>query len=182
MITLKQTSIADVWSGTSDLISDERGEFSRIFCEKSLKTAIGNQCIRQINISKTNAIGTVRGLHYQISPFEETKVVRCLSGEIFDVAVDLRKNSKTFLKYTSFVLSADKNNFVVIPEGLAHGFQALTANCELLYLHTEFYTPKSERSINVKDPMVNIAWPLPITQISDKDKSINYLNSNFVGY
>ena len=182
MIKLKQTKIKGVWLGNSTLLSDDRGEFYRLFCDNLLDNIIGERRIRQINGSKTKNAGTIRGLHYQIGISAETKIVRCLSGQVFDVAVDLRSSSKTFLKYTSAILCSKNKNFLVIPEGFAHGFQALTVNCELLYLHTANYDPKNERSIHFNDPMVAIDWPLEVNSVSEKDRSVSYLSEDFNGY
>lgn len=182
MIKLSPTKIKDVWLGDSDLLSDERGEFYRVFCEDLLEKVLGKRRIKQINSSKTNDPGAVRGLHYQTGTSAEMKIIRCIRGQAFDVAVDLRGSSKTFLKYTSVNLCAKKKNFIVIPEGFAHGFQALTVSCELLYLHTESYEPKNEQSIHFNDPMIGINWPLEITNVSEKDKSIKYLTKGFKGY
>ena len=153
-------------------IEDERGFFSRFFCEEEYKNIGFIQPIRQMNNSFTKKKGSVRGMHFQNAPFQETKIVRCIKGKIFDVAVDIRKNSPTFLKWHSEILTADKGNSLFIPAGFAHGFQTLTSNCELLYMHSNFYNQEAEGALNAFDPKINISWPLEVTEISDRDRNI----------
>ena len=135
----------------------------------------------QLNHSFTNSRGTIRGMHYQLPPHREIKMVRCIAGAVLDVAIDLREGSETFLHWTSVELTADNQQMIYIPEGFAHGFQALTDNCELLYHHSAFYTPGSEGGIRYDDPVINIQWPLPVTDISDRDSSHPLLNDSFKG-
>jgi len=175
------TLISGVKIIENQTIGDERGEFSRIFCSKELKSCLSGKQIKQINHSRTKKIGAIRGMHYQNSPYAEIKIIRCLKGGVYDVAVDLRKNSDTFLKWVSLELRPEKNNSFILPEGCAHGFQVLEENSELLYFHTEPYTPSAEGAIRFDDHMVNIEWPLLITEISQRDLSHQYLNSNFEG-
>lgn len=137
--------------------------------------------LAQINHSLTRKKGAVRGLHYQHPPHAESKLVMCLRGRAFDVAVDLRPDSPTFLTWHSVELSPGNRNAFSIPEGCAHGFQALEENTELLYLHTEYYTPPSEGGLNPTDPRLGIAWPLPITEISERDRSHPVLGPDFPG-
>lgn len=162
-------------------LQDERGEFSRIFCEHELQIVLNKKTIKQINRSMTRKIGAVRGMHFQYAPYAEIKIVRCLKGRVFDVAVDLRKDSLTFLKWFGIELSPQKNIALVIPEGCAHGFQVLTEDSELLYLHTAPYTPLSEAAIRFDDPMIGIAWPTTPTDLSQRDLSHPYLNEVFKG-
>jgi dTDP-4-dehydrorhamnose 3,5-epimerase len=161
---------------------DERGGFFRAFCQHELKQIIGNRKIEQINISQTSSVGTIRGMHYQRQPCSEMKFVRCIGGKVWDVAVDLRKDSTTFLQWYAAELSAVNNNMLVIPEGCAHGFQVLKANSELLYLHTASYAPESERGIRYDDPLVAIKWPLPVGAISERDKSYMPLQSDHLNH
>ena len=150
--------------------SDHRGAFSRLYCEHELAVVIGDRHIAQINQSRTSMVGSVRGLHYQHPPHAEMKLVRCLKGRVWDVAVDLRAGSPTFLHWHAEELSPDNARMLVIPEGCAHGFQVLEANSEVLYLHTAFYTPEAEGGLLHRDPRLGIPWPLPVTDISDRDR------------
>jgi len=160
---------------------DERGIFSRLFCKKEFETIRKEIDFVQVNFSRTNSKGAIRGLHYQKPPYSEAKLIRCIRGKVFDVAVDVRENSPTFLKHISVELSEDNKIAIFIPEGCAHGFQTLTNDAELIYQHTEFYQPDSESSIRFNDPMIAIAWPLEPTDISAKDKAVILLNPDFKG-
>jgi dTDP-4-dehydrorhamnose 3,5-epimerase len=160
---------------------DERGEFSRIFCEDELHVVLNGKTIKQINRSMTRKMGAVRGMHFQNAPYAEIKIVRCIRGRVFDVAVDLRKDSPTFRKWFGIELSPLKNIALLIPEGCAHGFQALDEYSELLYLHTAPYMPSYEAAIRFDDPSINIAWPIAPTAISQRDLSHPYINKHFKG-
>lgn len=162
-------------------IIDDRGFFERSFCEKELRAIGLRRHVVQINRSFTRKMGTVRGMHFQYPPHAETKIVTCLKGEIFDIAVDIRSNSPTFLQWHGEVLSAGNNRSLVIPEGFAHGFQTLADNCELLYFHTAPYTPGAEGALNAQDPRLGIGWPHPITEMSDRDRSHPFLREDSVG-
>jgi dTDP-4-dehydrorhamnose 3,5-epimerase len=162
-------------------LQDERGEFSRIFCDHELQGVLNKKTIKQINWSITRNIGAVRGMHFQNAPFAEIKIVRCLKGRVFDVAVDLRKDSSTFLKWFGIEICPQKNIALVIPEGCAHGFQVLEEDSELLYLHSASYKPSSEAAIRFDDPMIGIAWPIAPTDLSKRDLSHPYLNNIFKG-
>ncbi len=161
--------------------ADDRGAFARLYCEHALQSLIGTRRIVQINNSRTTAIGAVRGLHYQYPPYAEMKLVRCLKGRVWDVTVDLRHDSPTFLRWHAEELTPDNALMVVIPEGFAHGFQVLEQDSELLYLHTAFYKPESEGGLRHDDPQLGIAWPLPVTDISARDSSHAYVDSSFRG-
>jgi dTDP-4-dehydrorhamnose 3,5-epimerase len=155
---------------------DERGGFTRLFCENELKGGAGfDKKIVQINHSFTKQKGSIRGLHFQLPPHSETKIVKCIRGQVFDVMVDMRPNSSTYLRWHSVILSPEANNALLIPEGFAHGFQTLKANSELLYFHTAFYTPNTEGGLRYDDPTLNIDWPLPITKVSERDKKLPLL-------
>jgi len=160
---------------------DDRGSLERLFCIRELSELLGKKKIAQVNYSRTKRKGTVRGLHYQNPPYAETKFVRCLYGQVFDVAVDLRKGSPTFLQYHSEILSDLDNKTLVIPEGFAHGFQCLTDHCALLYFHTELFVPGTEGALNVKDPQLGIKWPLQITEISDRDRRHSFVSDSYEG-
>jgi len=162
-------------------IEDSRGFFSRLYCAEEYKAAGLQKPIAQINHTLTRKKGAVRGLHFQQPPHTEAKVVSCLKGEIFDVAVDLRKNSATFLKWHAEVLSAHNSQSLLIPEGFAHGFQTLTEDCELLYLHSASFNEESEDAFNATDPRLAISWPLPIKSISERDRNHPFIKNDFAG-
>jgi dTDP-4-dehydrorhamnose 3,5-epimerase len=162
-------------------ISDHRGSFTRLFCERELSDALGRRRIVQVNHSRTIAIGAVRGLHYQRQPSAEMKLVRCLKGRVWDVAVDLRAGSRTFLQWHAEDLTPENARMLVIPEGCAHGFQALETESELLYLHTAFYDRDAEGGVRVDDPRLHIAWPLPIVDLSERDRTLPTLEAGFPG-
>ena len=163
-------------------IEDERGFLARFWCAKEFRTAGREMSIAQINHTLTRRRGAVRGMHFQHSPAAEIKLVSCLRGEIFDVAVDLRRNSPTLLHWHGEVLSAANRRSLLIPEGFAHGFQALTDDCELIYLHSATYCPDAEGAVNVADPRVGIAWPLDITELSDRDGAHPMLGADYKGF
>lgn len=156
--------------------SDARGWFSRFFCREELALFGTNGGIAQINQTLTRVSGTVRGLHFQRPPHAETKLVSCIRGEVFDVAVDLRPGSMTYGKWHGAVLSADNGQALLIPAGFAHGFQTLQPDCELLYLHDVPYAPGAEGGVNALDSTLAIAWPLPVSQMSDRDRSLPWLS------
>ncbi|WP_319470219.1 dTDP-4-dehydrorhamnose 3,5-epimerase [uncultured Pseudodesulfovibrio sp.] len=160
---------------------DDRGRFSRIFCARELKEIGLEQPLAQSNLSLTRHKGAVRGMHFQRPPHAEIKIVRCLQGAVFDVIVDLRKGSDTFLQWHGEILSPDKGCALFIPEGFAHGFQVLEEESLLLYMHSEFYTPSSEGGVRFSDPAINIEWPLPLTDISERDTSYPLINDQFEG-
>lgn len=175
-----ETNIQGVYILETTSMQDTRGSFSRIFCADTLKNII-HKNIAQINHSITYNIGALRGMHYQRSPYAETKIVRCLQGRVFDVAIDLRHDSPTFLSWTACELTPENGKSLLIPEGCAHGFQVLENNSQLFYLHTEFYTPAAEGIVHYDDPSINIQWPLAPTDLSLKDKNQAYLPDNFSG-
>lgn len=175
------TSIVGLQLIEGTTFSDARGAFSRLYCEDELAQLIGHRRIVQINHSCTQAVGAVRGLHYQRAPHAEMKLVRCLKGKVWDVAVDLRPNSCSYKRWYAQELSPQNSCMMVIPEGFAHGFQALEAGSELLYLHTAFYNPKAEGGVRHDDPELSISWPLPVSDISLRDTSHAYIDSTFTG-
>lgn len=162
-------------------LSDARGFFCRLFCAEELKAAGWNQPVAQINHTLTRTEGAVRGLHFQFPPHAEMKLVNCLRGEVFDVAVDLRRGSPTFLKWYGAVLSAENGRGLLIPEGFAHGFQTLAPDCELIYLHSCAYFEASEGAVHFQDPRVGIAWPRPIAELSARDRGHPMLQPSFDG-
>jgi dTDP-4-dehydrorhamnose 3,5-epimerase len=162
-------------------ISDNRGYLDRLFCLNELQQILAGRFIKQVNHTLTVKRGTVRGMHFQNPPLAETKIISCLQGEVFDVAMDIRQNSHSFLKWHGEILSADNHKTIVIPEGFAHGFQTLSDNCEMLYFHTATYHPDAEGGLNAKDPNLAIQWPLPITEQSPRDLAHPMLTNVFKG-
>ena len=160
---------------------DSRGAFSRLYCDDELKSVVGQRRIQQINHSRTAKVGSVRGLHYQYPPYAEMKLVRCLKGRVWDVAVDLRRGSQSFLDWHAEELSPVNTRMMVIPEGFAHGFQVLDPDSELLYLHTATYTPRSEGGLRPDDPRLAIGWPFPPADLSPRDTSHPLIESTFTG-
>lgn len=160
---------------------DGRGAFARLFCEQSLQPLLGGRHIVQANFSRTTDKGAIRGMHVQAPPALEMKLVRCLRGRVFDVIVDLRQHSPTFLKWHGEALTPDRWNMMVVPEGVAHGFQTLESDCEMLYLHTAAYAPEHEAGIRFDDPRLAIDWPLPPTGLSDRDRSHPLIDDAFKG-
>jgi dTDP-4-dehydrorhamnose 3,5-epimerase len=160
---------------------DDRGYFERLFCSEDLKPLISGKAIVQINHTLTAKCGVVRGMHFQHPPYAETKFVSCLRGEVFDVAVDLRQGSPTFLQWHAETLSATNHRTLVIPEGFAHGFQTLIDDCEMLYFHTASYRPGAEGGLNAQDQRLAIEWPLSITELSPRDAAHPHLTGEFVG-
>ena len=176
-----QTSIHGVSVVETTPFRDERGQFARLYCEKELAEVIGQRRIVQINHSRTHAVGAIRGLHYQRPPHAEMKLVRCLKGRVWDLAVDLRAGSPTFLQWHAEELTPDNGRMLVIPEGCAHGFQVLEANSELLYLHTAAYWPEADGGVAYNDPALNIAWPMPVTELSQRDRQHTMIGADFLG-
>tara|TARA_B100000780_G_C21119467_1_gene453317 strand:+ start:1044 stop:1583 length:540 start_codon:yes stop_codon:yes gene_type:complete len=160
---------------------DFRGKLSRVFCTESLKKKNLSFNIKQINHVLVKKKATIKGMHIQLQPFNEIKLVKVIKGKIFDVVLDLRKNSKNFLKYKVFILDSSTDNLLIIPKGFAHGFQSLTNNCEIIYCHSETYNPKEELSINPLDPNISINWPLKKPIISSKDLNSQYIYDDFKG-
>lgn len=162
-------------------ISDARGSFTRLFCEQKLADIRPGLHFSQINWSYTKSLGTVRGMHCQKPPKAEAKLIRCLQGRVFDVAVDLRANSPTFLQWHAVELSEKNNTAVFIPEGFAHGFQALSDDACLLYMHTKSWDKSKEFGVHYDDPLISIDWPLPIQYYSERDAEHQRLDANFKG-
>lgn len=168
-LTLHTTPLPGLMVVETRPVGDQRGSFARLFCAQELAPLGLPGPIAQINHSCTSVQGTVRGLHFQRPPKAEAKLVRCLRGRVFDVAVDLRKGSATYLRWHAVELSPENHLAFYLPQGFAHGFQTLTPDCELLYLHTEFYSPEHEGGLRFDDPALGIAWPLPVVGLSARD-------------
>ena len=160
---------------------DERGSFDRVFCQKTFQTLLKQKNICQINRSFTKKKGTVRGLHFQYPPHAEIKIVSCLKGKVWYVALDVRKGSPTFMEYHAVILSGDSSQSFFIPEGFAHGFQTLTNDCEMLYFHTADYNINAEGTFNALDQRLKIQWPNNITERSERDINYPMLSENFLG-
>jgi dTDP-4-dehydrorhamnose 3,5-epimerase len=175
-----KTNFDDLFVVERNPIHDSRGFFDKLFCSEDFSTYFDSS-IKQINLSKTNKIGTLRGLHFQKYPFIEKKFVSCIRGKIFDVVVDIRKNSPTFLMHYSTVLSSDSSHSLLIPEGFAHGFQSIEENSKILYMHSENYQPKFESGLNCLDPILKIDWPLPVSERSERDKEFSFISKDFLG-
>lgn len=176
-----QTSLPGVYIIDLQPVSDSRGWFARTFCKKEFEEIGHLKEWVQLNHSFTNKKGTIRGMHYQMPPYSEIKLIRCIAGAVLDVVIDLRKGSATFLQWISVELDPANKKMIYIPEGLAHGFQTLTDNSELLYHHSAFYTPGSEGGIRFDDPIIDVQWPLPVTDISERDLSHPLLDESFNG-
>ncbi|MBM4195395.1 MAG: dTDP-4-keto-6-deoxy-D-glucose epimerase [Gemmatimonadetes bacterium] len=178
---LRDTPIAGVGVFNRLPIGDHRGSLERLFCADDLRQLVGDRAIRQINLTVTRRRGTTRGMHFQHPPFAEMKIVTCLRGRVFDVAVDLRRDSPTFLRWHAELLSPDHHASIVIPEGCAHGFQTLEDDCEMLYLHTAAYASAAEGGVHAEDPRIAIAWPEPIAELSARDAGHPWLGADFAG-
>lgn len=181
-LSIENTAIAGVHFVSSNKMRDERGAFSRFFCNQELAPLLGDRNIVQINHSYTSQSGTIRGLHMQLYPYQEMKFVRCIRGAVFDVAVDLRRGSETFLSWQGKVLSAENQAMLIIPEGCAHGFQTLESDCELVYLHTAHYEAQSETGVLFNEPRIHVDWPRAVSHISEKDASWRPLSPAFNGF
>jgi dTDP-4-dehydrorhamnose 3,5-epimerase len=181
LVKILPTVIPDLAMVETSRHSDARGHFARLYCEIELRELIGDRRIMQINHSRTAAAGVVRGLHFQHPPHAEVKLVRCLKGRVWDVAVDLRRHSSTFLRWYGEELTPCNLRMLVIPQGFAHGFQTLEPNSELLYLHTASYAPDAEGGLRYDDPALGINWPLAVTELSARDASHQLIQADFEG-
>ena len=161
-------------------IFDKRGYFLNLFRqnENLYSEFWGNRNIEQINLSESLKIGTIRGLHFQKRPYLDAKIIRCLEGKIWDVAVDLRKESYDYKKWYSIELDANKANAFFIPEGYAHGFQVLEPNTKVLYIHSSKWVKSHESGIRWNDKILNITWPLKVSDMSERDKNLPFIEEN----
>ena len=160
---------------------DDRGVFARLFCVQELAEAGWPGGVAQVNHSRTVGRGSVRGLHYQLPPHAEAKLVSCVRGEVWDVAVDLRQRSPTFLQWHAERLDAGAGQALLIPPGFAHGFQVLGDEAELVYVHSRAYAAEAERGLQVLDPRLGIHWPLPVQGLSARDQALPILDPQFQG-
>lgn len=169
------SAIADLLMVYRHRYEDERGSLDRLFAVDELASlGIHHQPVH-INLTRTTHVGTVKGLHMQIEPYKEAKLITCISGRIFDVAVDLRPKSPTYGQWFGSELSPDKPESLLIPEGFAHGMQCLEANSLVHYVHSVAYSPTAESGVNPLDPDIAVAWPLPPRYLSQRDKLLPWL-------
>lgn len=176
-----ETKFKNLYVIEPELHNDNRGSFFRYFCkEEFLELGIDVEFI-QFNESINFKTGTFRGLHYQKAPYEDNKFIRCVSGKVLDILVDLRKNSPTFLKYLTVVISDKNRKMLFVPKGVAHGFLTLENNSRLLYHHTAHYKPNFEAAVNYRDPKINLKLPNTVNIISSKDLDIPFLKDDFNG-
>ena len=180
-ISRPNTAISGLSIIKSQIFSDHRGMFSRLYCCDELNAILDGRVIKQVNISRTSQKGGLRGLHFQYPPKSEMKFVRCIKGSVWDVVVDLRYKSPTFLQWFGYELSSSQMSMIVVPEGFAHGFQTLEKDTELLYLNTEAYHPKHEDGLRFNDPYININWPLEPRDLSERDKKHKLIDNTFAG-
>ena len=173
---INKTFIKDLIQGEIISKNDQRGYFERIYCIDDFKNKFNlHKNIVQINRSLSRKKGTIRGCHFQLPPFSETKIVLCSKGSLYDVGVDLRKNSKTYLKYYSQILTPNNKKFLIIPEGFAHGFQTLEDSTEIIYFVTQRFSLDHDDGINPFDPYLKISWPLECTILSEKDNKNKHI-------
>jgi dTDP-4-dehydrorhamnose 3,5-epimerase len=172
----KETALRDCFIIELEPHTDFRGFFERIFCKKEMLAIGFSKDIVQINHSLSKKKGTLRGMHYQLPPFTETRIIKCIKGAVFDVAIDIRKKSPTFLHSFGFEITEKSNLMFFIPEGFAHGFQTLSNNAELLYFHTGYYNPESDVAVNYSDPFLDLKFPMKVTEISFRDLNHPYLD------
>jgi dTDP-4-dehydrorhamnose 3,5-epimerase len=176
-----ETKLAGLYTIQRKPIADPRGFFARFFCAEEFRELGLVKPIVQINHTLTDKKGAVRGMHFQYPPHAETKIVSCLRGKIFDVAIDIRRGSPTFLQWYGVELSTENFKSLYIPEGFAHGFQTLTDDCEIFYLVTTAYAPQHEGAIHPQDPEIAVDWSLGVSLLSDKDSSIPLISRSFPG-
>jgi len=178
---INKLPLEDAFVIEPELVTDNRGIFARVFCQRELQSILHGKNIVQVNHSMTRQKGAIRGMHFQYPPRAEIKIVKCLCGSVFDVVIDLRQGSSTFLKWHGEILSVDNMKMMSIPEGFAHGFQTVEGNCELLYFHTEFYSHEHEGGVRYDDPKIGIKWPLEVTDVSERDEKHPLLGEDFSG-
>ena len=176
MKLIKHSIISGCYLFEHPFFEDDRGSLIKIFSSKFKKFHKNNQ-IKQINYSITKKKYSIRGMHYQY-PHSEYKIVKCIDGKVFDVIVDLRKNSKTFLKHDKIILDSNLSHILFIPKNCAHGYQTLEKNSKILYFHTSDYFPRYSRGLLYNDPNLNIKWPFKASNISKKDKEFSCIDKN----
>lgn len=174
----KKTKLDGVYTIQIEKLEDERGFFARMWDKEEFQKHNLNSNIAQCNISFNRKKGTVRGMHYQIDPYAEAKLVHCIRGKIYDVTIDLRKNSSTFEKWQGIEIGEEDHTIIYIPEGLAHGFQTLENNTVIFYQMSQFYMPEYAKGIRWNDNYFEIDWPIKSSTISKKDLSYQPYKSN----
>lgn len=174
-----ETRLTGAFIVDPELMADQRGGFARVFCAREFESKGLNTTFLQVNISYNPRKGTLRGLHYQLEPAPETKLVRCTSGAVYDVIVDLRPGSPTYLQHVCVELTADNHRAIYVPRMFAHGYQTLRGAAEVMYQVDEFYAPGCERGLRYDDPALAIQWPEPVTAISDKDRAWPLIATGF---
>jgi dTDP-4-dehydrorhamnose 3,5-epimerase len=172
-----ETAVVGAFVIDPEPFSDERGSFARVFCAHEFEEHGLEPRIVQSNLSVNHQAGTLRGLHYQRAPHEETKLVRCIRGALFDVVVDLRPGSPSYRRWVGVELTADNQRALFVPRGCAHGFQTLVDDTEAIYDVSAMYAPNHEGGAHHADPAFGIEWPLPVASISDKDRSWPFLEA-----
>ena len=180
-MTFEETKLKGAYIVSLQLLTDARGGFARTFCKKEFEQIGHTKEFVQFNQSYNTHKGTIRGMHFQIPPYQEIKLIRCVKGSVVDVIIDLRKDSPTFLQHISVELSAENKKMMYVPGNFAHGFQTLEANSELIYHHTEYYTPQADSGIRFDDPALKITWPLEPVMVSEKDKNYKLIDNTFKG-
>ena len=180
-LEIAPTSLAGLTTVRRRPIGDARGSLTRLFCADELAAAGWTKPVAQVNLTVTAVAGTVRGLHFQRPPHAEMKLVMCLAGEVWDVAVDLRQGSPTFLRWHAERLSAGNGVALLIPEGFAHGFQALADNVQMLYCHSHPHVPAAEGGLHPQDARLAIAWPRAVTGLSARDAAHAPIDDGFAG-
>ena len=178
---IEETPLAGLKVLQRNYVGDTRGFFERLFCSSDLEPLMKHRRIAQINQSLTHDVGAVRGMHFQYPPYAEMKIVTCTKGELFDVAVDVRSSSPTFLQWYGIRLSEENHTSLLIPEGFAHGFQVLRPDSQILYFHSAPYHRDAEGALNALDPRVAIRWPLAVGSRSDRDAQHPMLEDSFPG-
>lgn len=183
LMLFQETPLRGAYLIEIERIEDERGFFARAWCQREFEDHGLNSHVAQCNISYNKKRGTLRGMHYQLPPFAEDKLVRVTRGRIYDVIIDLHPDSDTFLRWFGVELSEENRFALYVPKGFAHGFETLTAETEVFYQMSEFYEPNHARGLRWDDPLVGITWPEPITAISERDRTYSNIHSDdFVSF
>lgn len=176
-MNFKETALKGAWTIDFNPNYDDRGYFSRFFCRKEFEAHGIESKVLQGNLSFSKDKGTLRGMHYQIAPFEETKLMQCVRGSVFDVIIDLRPGSQTYMQHFGLKLTAKNKRMLFVPRGFAHGFLSLEKNTEMCYLVSEYFSAESARGIRYDDPILNIQWPAPIRVVSNQDATWPFINA-----
>lgn len=170
----RETTLKGAFVIETEKFEDKRGFFARAWSQKEVEANGLISRVAETNISFSKRRGTLRGMHYQVAPYEQVKLVRCTAGAIYDVIIDMRPDSPTFRKWTGVELTAENYRMLYVPEHFAHGFQTLEDDTEVTYQVSQFYSPESERGVRHDDPVFQVEWPLPVEVISEKDTAWPY--------